>query len=160
MKSSPPQAQCTRQLRRSQCQHECLAANSNECAAIGGKKRHLGGSRQSSRASTVSHFKFPALQPFGLRRPRPAGQSIASQAARSKKTKTTIFSCPLALRALESKQMQWHLKASTVLPRAGPNPSVKRSANGRPPGPGLRYAVHFLSPGPGVLPLSPAYLER
>ena len=44
--------------------------------------------------------------------------------------------------------------------RARPNPSVKRSANGRPPGPGLRYAVHFLSPGPGVLPLSPAYLER
>ena len=37
-----------------------------------------------------------------------------------------------------------------------PNPSLKRSANGRPPGPGLRYAVHFLSPGPGVLPLSPA----
>ena len=37
-----------------------------------------------------------------------------------------------------------------------PNPSLKRSANGRPPGPGLRYAVHFLSPGPGVLPSSPA----
>ena len=37
-----------------------------------------------------------------------------------------------------------------------PNPSLKRSANGRPPGPGLRYGVHFLSPGPGVLPSSPA----
>ena len=37
-----------------------------------------------------------------------------------------------------------------------PNPSLKRSANGRPPAPGLRYAVHFLSPGAGVLPLSPA----
>ena len=37
-----------------------------------------------------------------------------------------------------------------------PNPSLKRSANGRPPGPGPRYGVHFLSPGPGVLPLSPA----
>jgi len=37
-----------------------------------------------------------------------------------------------------------------------PNPSLKRSANGRPPGPGLGYAVHFPSPGPGVLPLSPA----
>ena len=36
------------------------------------------------------------------------------------------------------------------------NPSLKRSANGRPPAPGLRYAVHFLSPGAGVLPLSPA----
>ena len=38
----------------------------------------------------------------------------------------------------------------------GPNPSLKRSANGRPPGPGLRYGVHFLSPGPGVLPLASA----
>jgi hypothetical protein len=37
-----------------------------------------------------------------------------------------------------------------------PNPSLKRSTNGRPPGPGLRYGVHFLSPGPGVLPLEPA----
>ena len=37
-----------------------------------------------------------------------------------------------------------------------PNPSLKRSANGRPPGPGWWYAVHFHQPGPGVLPLSPA----
>jgi hypothetical protein len=37
-----------------------------------------------------------------------------------------------------------------------PNPSLKRSANGRPPGPGLWYSVHFHRPGPGVLPLAPA----
>ena len=37
-----------------------------------------------------------------------------------------------------------------------PNPSLKRSANGRPPGPVWRYAVHFRQPGPGILPLSPA----
>ena len=37
-----------------------------------------------------------------------------------------------------------------------PNPSLKRSANGRPPGPVWRYAVHFRQPGPGVLPLAPA----
>ena len=36
------------------------------------------------------------------------------------------------------------------------NPSLKRSANGRPPGPVWRYAVHFRQPGPGVLPSSPA----
>ena len=40
--------------------------------------------------------------------------------------------------------------------RALPNPSLKRSANGRPPGPVWRYAVHFRQPGPGVLPSSPA----
>jgi len=37
-----------------------------------------------------------------------------------------------------------------------PNPSFKRSANGRPPSPGRRYAVHFRQPGLGVLPSSPA----
>jgi hypothetical protein len=37
-----------------------------------------------------------------------------------------------------------------------PNPSLKRSANGRPPGPVWRYTVHFRQPGPGVLPSSPA----
>ena len=41
-------------------------------------------------------------------------------------------------------------------PPALPNHSLKRSANGRPPGPVWQYAVHFRQPGPGVLPLSPA----
>jgi hypothetical protein len=41
-----------------------------------------------------------------------------------------------------------------------PNPSVNRRANGRPPSPGWWYSVHFHQPGPGVLPLSPGYLER
>ena len=41
-------------------------------------------------------------------------------------------------------------------PPARPNPSLKRSANGRPPGPDRRYGVHFRQPGPGVLPSSPA----
>jgi hypothetical protein len=40
--------------------------------------------------------------------------------------------------------------------RARPNPSLKRSANGRPPGPGLWSSVHFHRPGPGGLPSSPA----
>jgi len=39
-----------------------------------------------------------------------------------------------------------------------PNHPLKRSANGRPPGPVWRYAVHFRQPGPGVLPSSPGYL--
>jgi hypothetical protein len=45
---------------------------------------------------------------------------------------------------------------SPVSRRTRPNPSLKRSANGRPPSPGRWYAVHFHQPGPGVLPLSPA----
>ena len=35
------------------------------------------------------------------------------------------------------------------------NPSLNRSANGRPPGP-VCGALHSPQPGPGVLPLSPA----
>ena len=37
-----------------------------------------------------------------------------------------------------------------------PNPSFKPSPNGGTPGPGCRYAVHFLHPGPGVPPSMPA----
>ena len=63
-------------------------------------------------------------------------------------------SCRGAEREAESYACKFILAS---LPRKlMPNPSLKRSANGRPPGPGLRYAVHFLSPGPGVLPSSPA----
>jgi hypothetical protein len=47
---------------------------------------------------------------------------------------------------------------STKNPAARPNPPVKRSTNGKPPGPSHRYGVHFLWLGPGVLPLPPAYL--
>ena len=41
-----------------------------------------------------------------------------------------------------------------------PNHLLRRSDNGRPPNPVWRYAVHFRQPGFGVLPLSPAWLER
>ena len=37
-----------------------------------------------------------------------------------------------------------------------PNPSLKRSAIGRPPVPGLLHATHSHRPGPVVLPLSSA----
>ena len=53
------------------------------------------------------------------------------------------------------QQSSWRNRNRKVLP----NPSVKRSAIGRPPSPrsALVYpALHGL----GVLPLSPAYLER
>ena len=43
-----------------------------------------------------------------------------------------------------------------VLPKLSP----ERSANGGPPGPVWQYAVDIRQAGPGVLPLSPAWLER
>ena len=68
---------------------------------------------------------------------------------------------------LRTSSMHQAFLASTLNPRAAmhttatapqvtPNPSLKRSANGRPPGPVWRYAVPFRQPGPGVLPSSPA----
>jgi hypothetical protein len=36
------------------------------------------------------------------------------------------------------------------------NPSLKRSANGRPPGPRYSAGVHYLQRGPGGLPSAPA----
>ena len=50
----------------------------------------------------------------------------------------------------------WNTGARRAPSRVRPNPSLKRSANGRPPGPAWRYAVHFRQPGPGGLPSSSA----
>ena len=73
--------------------------------------------------------------------------------------------CPLPAVAVGSPARRvTSLKAEvskTVLTYAtAPNPSVKARPNGKPPGPGRRYAVHFRRPGPGVLPSVPPYLER
>jgi hypothetical protein len=68
------------------------------------------------------------------------------------------------LGALRPRSERWrfyavaarNFRAVGQRPGVRPNTSFKRSANGRPPGPVWRYAVHFRQPGPGVLPLSPA----
>ncbi len=55
-------------------------------------------------------------------------------------------------------RMQMHsVRQQTTL---RPNQSVKRTRSGMPPGPGWRYAVHFRHPGPGIIPLRSAYLQR
>jgi hypothetical protein len=46
--------------------------------------------------------------------------------------------------------------ASNGAPPAPPNLAFKRSANGRPPRPGVWYFVHLHTPGLGALPSSPA----
>ncbi len=55
-----------------------------------------------------------------------------------------------------ARPMHGCFKRLPVARRAWPNPSFKRSTNGRPPGPVWRYAVHFRQSGPGVLPSAPA----
>ena len=72
----------------------------------------------------------------------------------------TRFLCSPGCRA--AKQGQWfacrsmsNATGTALGGQAGPNPSLKRSANGGPPGP--RGAVVYLAPrGPGVPPLAPA----
>ena len=56
----------------------------------------------------------------------------------------------------ESQLAQWHTTRLTVTSTVLPNPSFKPSPNGGPPGPGCRYAIHVLHPGPGVPPSVPA----
>ena len=56
------------------------------------------------------------------------------------------------------RQAQWLAKKYTICAMQAvlPNPSLKRSANGRPPSPGRWYSVHCHRPGLGGLPSSPA----
>ena len=56
-------------------------------------------------------------------------------------------------RHAEPQGLLYRQRASST--PALPNPSLKGSTNGMPPGPGWRYAVHFRHPGPGVMPLAP-----
>ena len=60
------------------------------------------------------------------------------------------------LRGQSRQERQCSYPSTAPTPSALPNPSLKRSANGRPPGPATGYGVHFPAAGPGVLPLSPA----
>ncbi len=47
-----------------------------------------------------------------------------------------------------------------LLTKALPNPSIKPSPNGKPPGQRYSAVLHFLQRWPGVWPLVPAYVER
>ena len=47
-----------------------------------------------------------------------------------------------------------------LLSKALPNPSIKPSPNGKPPGQRYSAVLHFLQRWPGVSPSVPAYVER
>ena len=59
-------------------------------------------------------------------------------------------------RFIKSSRASGTLSTLPLSARVMPNPSLKRSANGMPPGPHSRYEVHFLLCGPGVMPSAPA----
>jgi hypothetical protein len=87
--------------------------------------------------------------------PLPAKASRLAQSTRSQSSRG-LAAAARAERAEESR-VHWFKGAGARPPsqRPRPNPSLKGSANGVPPGPGHRYAVHSLWPGPGVTPSSP-----
>ena len=60
----------------------------------------------------------------------------------------------------ESRQLLRIAAALRMTRAVLPNPSLEARPNGMPPGPAARYGVHFLSSGPGVLPLVPPQLKR
>ena len=92
--------------------------------------------------TTLGRMQSPCFQPRGARK---KVRSCGSQAA--------VATCPAPCLHMPRNSPHSQLRAPAP---AWPNPSLKRSANGRPPSPGRWYSVHFHRPGLGVLPSSPA----
>ena len=81
-------------------------------------------------------------------------QSAMQGPQRAPQTRSTATALVVALRGKHNLGMQLH---SSGKRRARmPNPSLKLSPNGGPPGPVWLYAVHFRQSGPGVPPSVPA----
>ena len=114
--------------------------------AHGREEEHAASHQHRRTALTLARLKSRCSQP---RNAQKRTRFFASQAA----VETWPDPC---------LHMPWNSPPSQCRapPPALPNPSVNRSANGRPPAPGRWYAVHFHRPGAGVLPSSPGYLER
>ena len=67
---------------------------------------------------------------------------------------------PMAIATPSAYKGKVHMWLPLLSAPSAANSSINRSADGRPPGPVYRYAVHCLRPGPGVLPSSAGHLER
>ena len=102
-------------------------------------------------------------------RPRGFGSSralVRSGTALDKPTTSHISAASVARRPMKSSSASSRGSQLPKRPsRCGvaiptPNPSVEARPNGKPPGPVHRYGVHFLWPGPGVLPSAPPHLQR
>jgi hypothetical protein len=93
--------------------------------------------------------QFHGRAAFG--RLRPLRQGRAGGAGES--TPAAILKRRAAWAYLASP-LKFRLGTVGIWPSTRPNKSFNRTANGRPPGPVWRYAVHFRQPGPGVLPSS------
>ncbi len=124
--------------------------------SVGGSASHCG-----SRLESLPQVSRHALNTACVGAYAPTGASVQSVFRGA-----TAYSKPLRLRlttpalAVAQHTNSLHGFAGVQPSSRRPNPSVKPRPNGGPPGPGHRYGVHFLWPGPGVPPSVPAYLER
>ena len=136
-------------------------------------RNHLASNRcgMSSKAAlrSVSPLKSPLRAKRSVACPGPAAQRLCHRRGSSGIGARAPMPLPLHGQLVAHERKKRLLSSSTgrfcqqnvgqsvaLFHRVQPNPSLKRSANGRPPGPVWRYAVHFRQPGPGVLPSSPA----
>ena len=113
------------------------------------KLQSFGGSTGGSLAT----FRTLESQFVGLLPRLPRWHSGTGQAAAGN---TEHATCGGACRRMPRSTVNVYHRPQATVRAAWPNPSFKRSANGRPPAPGRWYAVHFHRPGAGVLPPSPA----
>ena len=92
------------------------------------------------------------LRAFGPCRKAHGAMQMLARAPQKRSTATALAVARSGKHNARMREESSHFRQR----RVPPNPSLKRSANGRPPGPGRWHSVHFHRPGPGVLPSSPA----
>jgi len=114
------------------------------------------------RARDSSHVSSQANQASSRRvRWFEVGQFFKPRQARNASTRA-VSEANLPRSAGSEIQGRGNSTGSPAGKRQGvrPNPSVKPSPNGGPPGPASGYGVHCPLAGPGVPPLVPSYLKR
>ena len=154
---SPALLNASIQLRSwSQCAPEASAANSGK------------GSRSQAQAARCGRPLLPSRQSEGASRQQPmrnprSGQFRStvqlSQALRTKRVVSQVLAHLAQVQGSSFVVRQclglWQVVRSARSGYAWPNPSLKPSPNGKPPGP-VRGALHSPQPGPGGFPSGPA----
>ena len=140
---TPRQAGHVRQLRDTTAEAKSLALKNDRART--NNQDNDGATRR--RAAPGSQPGQPRRRCTGRR----ACQHRRETKTRSQTSASLAASLPSKAHMLKYKQ---GMSAQSAV-QPPPNPTLNRSTNGRPPGPGRRYAVHCLRPRPGVLPSSP-----
>ena len=145
----------------SRCSFKTLPRQSEHKNQHQRKERAFGYNPSPQRTAVRSQGAFQKVSLSGRRRARSSG--CFSQGTRRLQRLARSCGNSIGLPASSHCRVPFAcagISSFGLSPETQPNPSVKPSPNGGPPGPGHRYGVHFMWPGPGVPPLVPSYLER